>query len=60
MFLVKVKIEIQNSLTKYCINMYNMEKKNYIKAPQIVGNLFQKFKRKCEEKKWCEKIGERK
>ena len=36
------------------------EKKNYIKAPQIVGNLFQKFKRKCEGKKWCEKIGERK
>ena len=55
MFLVKVKIDIQNSLTNYCINMYNMEKKNYIKAPQIVGNLFQKFKRKCEKKKIEEK-----
>ena len=36
--------------------MYHREKKNYIKTPQIVRNLFQKFKRKCEKKK----IGERK
>ena len=32
------------------------EKYIYIKAPQIVGNVFQKFKRKCEKKK----IGEKK
>ena len=30
--------------------MYHREKKNYIKAPQIVGNLFQIFKRKYEKK----------
>ena len=58
MFLVKVKIEIQNRLTKYCINMYNMEKKIYIKAPQI--NIYSKSLKGNVRKKWCEKIGEKK
>ena len=26
------------------------EKKNYIKAPQTVGDLFEKLKRKCDKK----------
>ena len=36
------------------------EKKNYIKAPQTVGDLFEKLKRKCDKKKMVWKIGVKK